>query len=132
MALARAIGVTALAAAPGAYAASSAERFVERVGKSVLAAAKSGSVACFRAIVPKHADLANFTAFSLGRHARWRSAGERRRYRRVGEKMITDAFRSYSGYLRGTRVEATRSRMRKGRIVLVDSRVEGSARGPIV
>jgi len=94
MALVLAIAVPVLAAAPAAQAASPAERYVERVGNSVLAAARSGSVARFRTIVRKHADLATITTFSLGRHARWLSAGERRRYRRVVENMLSDAFRS--------------------------------------
>ena len=112
-------------------AASSAERYVGRIGNSVLAAANAGSVGQFRSILRRHADLRVIARFSLGKYARRLPARQRGEVKKLVESMITKAFATYSGRLRGTRVEVTGS-VASGRYgTVVSTKIVGGSGGEI-
>ena len=116
---------------PESRASSAAEKYVQRVGTSVLAAANSGSATRFRSILRRHADLRAITKFSLGRYARKLPKKERRQFQRLVENMITNAFATYSRRLRGSRVQVT-GKTRRGRYgTVVSTRIVGGSGGQI-
>ena len=112
-------------------AASSAERFVGRVGTSVLAAANAGSVGQFRSILRRHADLRVIAKFSLGKYARRLPPRQRGEVKKLVESMITKAFATYSGRLRGTRVEVTGSAASGRYGTVVSTKIVGGSGGEI-
>jgi len=112
-------------------AASSAERFVGRVGTSVLAAANAGSVGQFRSILRRHADLRVIAKFSLGKYARRLPAGQRGEVKKLVESLITKAFATYSGRLRGTSVEVTGSAASGRYGTVVSTKIVGGSGGEI-
>ena len=112
-------------------AASSAERYVGRIGNGVLAAANAGSVGQFRSILRRHADLNVIAKFSLGKYARRLPPGQRGQVKTLVESMITKAFATYSARLRGTSVEVTGS-VTSGRYgTVVSTRIVGGSGGEI-
>ena len=120
-----------MASISSSQAASSAERFVGRVGAGVLAAANAGSVGQFRSILRRHADLRVIARFSLGKYARRLPPRQRGEVKKLVEGMITKAFATYSDRLRGTSVEVTGS-VASGRYgTVVSTKVVGGSGGEI-
>lgn len=123
--------VALVSGAPAARASSAAEQFVRNVGNTVLTAANTGSVTRFRSILRRHADLRAIAKFSLGPYARRLPSNKRGEFQRLVESMITKAFASYSGRLRGSRLQVTGS-TKPGRYgIVVSTKIIGGSGGQV-
>lgn len=112
-------------------AASSAERYVGRIGTSVLAAANAGSVGKFRSILRRHADLRVIARFSLGKYARRLPPRQRGEVKKLVESMITKAFATYSDRLRGSSIKVTGSTVSGRHGTVVSTKIVGGSGGEI-
>ena len=113
-----------MAALPGAsHAATPAEKYVQRIGNRVLAAARAGSTSQFHALLKANADIPRIAIFSLGPYRRKLPASRRSEYYRLVARHISKVFNNHSPQLRGQSLIATSSRDR-GSSVIVTSRVK--------
>jgi len=99
-----------LAPVGGAVAATAAESYVERVGQGVISAANAGSVAEFRALLRRNADIPTIALFSLGPYRGKLPASRRSEYYRLVENYISGVFAAHSHELKGENLKVTGSR----------------------
>lgn len=109
-----------------ATAATPAEKFVERVGNSVLAAARAGSVSSFRSVMSRNAAISTIAIYSLGPYRKKLPASRKREYYALVKNHISGVFAKHSKKLAGRSVKALSSRT-KGRSVIVKSKVAFSS-----
>ncbi|MGI9412682.1 MAG: ABC transporter substrate-binding protein [Hyphomicrobiales bacterium] len=108
-------------------AAPDAESYVSRIADRVVTAAHREPVAEFRTIFQEHADIAAISKVAAGRYGRVMSPVERDQVKRFVSASIGQAFASYSGWLRGERVEVTGSRDKGNSTVVVFSKLVGGS-----
>jgi phospholipid transport system substrate-binding protein len=112
------------AAAPSlAFASSKAEAYIDQLGNGVIAAANSGSVDRFRALLRQNADIAAIALFSLGPYRRNLPDSRRAEYYRLVERHISGVFAAHTGKLKGQRLTVSGSRGASDSII-VASRLE--------
>jgi phospholipid transport system substrate-binding protein len=116
------VGLTAAAPWP-ALASSSAEAYINQLGNGVIAAANSGSVDRFRALLRQNADIPAIALFSLGPYRRNLPASRRTEYYRLVERHISGVFAAHTGKLKGQRLTVSGSRGASDSII-VASRLE--------
>src|SRR4051794_500590 len=88
------LGMAAIAFAgmSPAFAAGGAESYVTSLGNSVLAAARSGSVASFRQLLKANADIPAIALFSLGTYRKSLTGGLQAEYFALVERYISTIF----------------------------------------
>ena len=106
-----------------ASAASPAEKYVERVGNGVLAAARAGSVSQFRSLLSRNAAISAIAIYSLGPYRKKLPASRKRQYYSLVTRHISQVFAAHSKKLAGQSVKAISSRAR-GRTVIVKSKLK--------
>ena len=109
-----------------ANAATPAEQYVERVGNSVLAAARSGSVSSFRSLMKRNAAISTIALYSLGPYRKKLPAGRKSEYYSLVTRYIASVFSKHSRKLAGQSIKAISSRQ-KGRSVIVKSKLQYSS-----
>lgn len=109
-----------------ANAAGPAEKYVERVGNSVLAAARSGSVSSFRSLMARNAAISTIAIYSLGPYRKKLPAGRKKEFYRLVTNHIAGIFSKHSKKLAARSVKALSSRG-KGRSVIVKSKLQYSS-----
>lgn len=109
-----------------ANAASPAEKYVERVGNGVLAAARAGSVSSFRSIMQRNAAISTIAIYSLGPYRKKLPAGRKKEFYRLVTNHIAGVFSKHSKKLAGRSIKAVSSRG-KGRSVIVKSKLQYSS-----
>ena len=116
------VGLAAAAPLP-ALASSSAEAYINQLGNGVIAAANSGSVDRFRALLRQNADIPAIALFSLGQYRGNLPASRRTEYYRLVERHISGVFAAHTGKLKGQRLTVSGSRGASDSII-VASRLE--------
>jgi len=106
-----------------AGAVTPAEKYVERVGSSVLAAARAGSVSSFRSLMQRNAAIPRIAIYSLGPYRKKLPAGRAREFYRLVTGNIAGVFARYSKRLAARSIKAVSSRNR-GREVIVKSKLQ--------
>jgi len=109
-----------------ASAASPAERYVERVGNGILAAARAGSVSQFRSLMQRNGAISTIAIYSLGPYRKKLPAARKREYYKLVSKHISKVFANHSKKLAGQSLTASSSRS-KGRSVIVKSKLKYSS-----
>ncbi len=117
------IGISAALQVNLAGAVTPAEKYVERVGNSVLAAARAGSVSSFRSLMQRNAAIPAIAIYSLGPYRKKLPAGRKREYYRLVTNYIAGVFAKYSNKLAARSIKAISSR-EKGRSVIVKSKLQ--------
>ncbi|MGI9413953.1 MAG: MlaC/ttg2D family ABC transporter substrate-binding protein [Hyphomicrobiales bacterium] len=135
-----ALGAVSLAPAvftAPAEAATAAEQYVARVGKSILGVASgSGSVSQkkskFRSLMRSNAAITTIGVFSLGRYKSKLKSSQRSEYFRLVEVFVAGLFIKYIKEFSGDRLEITGSKQRSSKEILVSSKVHFSGgRAPL-
>jgi len=117
------LAVSSLLHAPLASAASSAaEKYVERVGNGILAAARGKSVSKFRSLLQRNGAISTIAIYSLGPYRKKLPASRKSEYYRLVANHISKVFASHSGKLAGQSLKASSSRS-KGKSVIVKSKL---------
>src|SRR6266540_1080484 len=93
-----------------AIAATPAESFVSSVGNRVLAAARSNSVAQFRALLRASADIPTIAIYSLGPYRKSLTPDMKAEYFRLVEEYISSIFASHAKSLAGQKLTVLGSR----------------------
>jgi phospholipid transport system substrate-binding protein len=106
-----------------ALASTAAEAFVNQIGVGVIAAANSGSVDRFRALLRQNADIPSIALFSLGPYRSNLSDAQRTEYYSLVERNISSVFAAHTGRLRGQDLTVTGSRSHSDSII-VSSRLQ--------
>ena len=95
-----------LALAPSlAFAASSAESYVSKVGNGVIAAARNNSVSQFRSLLRANADIAAIAIYSLGPYRKSLTNDVRAEYYGLVEGYIAKVFQQNAKKLAGQGLE---------------------------
>jgi phospholipid transport system substrate-binding protein len=114
------------AAAPQlALASSAAEAYIDRLGKSVIDAANSGSVERFRSLLRQNADIPSIALFSLGPYRKNLPEASRAEYYRLVEHSISSVFAAHTNKLAGRILTVSGSRSAPDSVI-VASRLEQS------
>jgi phospholipid transport system substrate-binding protein len=96
----------AAALAPSmAFAASSAESYVSKVGNGVIAAARNNSVSQFRSLLRANADIAAIAIYSLGPYRKSLTADVKSEYYGLVENYIAKVFQQNAKKLAGQGLE---------------------------
>jgi len=103
--------------------AASAQQFVEKVGGSVMAAARAGSTAKFRALMQRNASIPAIAIYSLGPFRKKLPASRKKEYYRLVSRHISKVFTNHSKKLAGRSIKAG-TVSEKGRSVIVKSTVQ--------
>ena len=91
---------------PGmAFAASSAESYVSKVGNGVIAAARNNSVSQFRSLLRSNADIAAIAIYSLGPYRKSLTADMKSEYYGLVENYIAKVFQQNAKKLAGQGLE---------------------------
>src|SRR4029450_2893857 len=91
-----------LALAPSlAFAASTAESYVSKVGNGVIAAARNNSVSQFRSLLKANADIAAIAIYSLGPYRKNLTNDLKAEYYSLVEGYIAKVFQQYAKKLAG-------------------------------
>jgi len=114
--------MAASAIAVPAFAASAAEAYVSNVGNSVLAAARSNSVAKFRQLLRANADIPAIALFSLGAYRKNLTKAAQNEYFKLVEGYIANVFTTHAAQMAGEKLEVVGSQA-TGDSVLVKSKV---------
>lgn len=88
-----------------AFAASSAESYVSKVGNGVIAAARNNSVSQFRSLLKANADIAAIAIYSLGPYRKNLTNDMKAEYYGLVENYIAKVFSQYSNKLAGQGLE---------------------------
>jgi len=95
-----------LALAPSlAFAASSAESYVSKVGNGVIAAARNNSVSQFRSLLRANADIAAIAIYSLGPYRKSLTSDVKAEYYGLVEGYIAKVFQQNAKKLAGQGLE---------------------------
>ncbi len=106
-----------------ATAVTPAEQYVERVGNSVLAAARAGSVSAFRSLMQRNAAIPTIAIYSLGPYRKKLPASRKKEYYALVTRYIAWVFSKHSSKLAGRSIKAISSR-EKGKSVIVKSKLQ--------
>jgi phospholipid transport system substrate-binding protein len=101
-----------------ALASTAAQAFVNQVGNGVIAAADSGSVDRFRALLRQHADIPSIALFSLGQYRSNLSDAQRAEYYRLVERSISTVFAAHTSKLKGRTLNVSGSRNHSDSIIV--------------
>lgn len=118
-------------APPSAHAATAAESFVSSIGKSVLAAARSGSGSQFRSLLRKSADIRTIALFSLGNYRSKLPANRQREYFSLFEAYIAKVFVSNASKLGGSTISVTGSQQRSDSVIVTSQIQFADGRQPM-
>lgn len=88
-----------------AFAASSAESYVSKIGDGVIAAARNNSVSQFRSLLKANADIAAIAIYSLGPYRKNLTNDMKAEYYGLVENYIAKVFSQYSNKLAGQGLE---------------------------
>ena len=95
-----------LALAPSlAFAASTAESYVSKVGNGVIAAARNNSVGQFRSLLRANADIAAIAIYSLGPYRKSLTSDDKAEYYSLVENYIAKVFQQNAKKLAGQGLE---------------------------
>jgi phospholipid transport system substrate-binding protein len=100
-----------LALAPSlAFAASTAESYVSKVGNGVIAAARNNSVGQFRSLLRANADIAAIAIYSLGPYRKSLTSDVKAEYYSLVENYIAKVFQQNAKKLAGQGLEVKDTR----------------------
>ena len=103
--------VASAAVVPGmAFAASSAESYVTKVGNGVIAAARNNSVSQFRSLLRSNADIAAIAIYSLGPYRKSLTNDVKAEYYSLVENYIAKVFQQNAKKLAGQGLEVKSSK----------------------
>ena len=120
-----------------ADAATAAEQYVARVGKSILGVASGGGSVSqkkgkFRSLMKSNAAISTIGVFSLGKYKSKLKSSQRSEYFSLVETFVAGLFIKYVKEFAGERLEITGSKKRGAKEILVSSKVHfSSGRAPL-
>jgi phospholipid transport system substrate-binding protein len=101
-----------------AFAASSAESYVAKVGNGVIAAARNNSVSQFRSLLRANADIAAIAVYSLGPYSKSLTGNVKSEYYSLVENNIAKVFQQNAKKLAGQGLEVKGSKETKDSVLV--------------
>lgn len=136
-----AIGLAALVAAGSASAPATARSavscpatgFIDKMGKELFSAARSGSKRSFKRVLARYADTPKISRFALGRYRKSLPGSHARNYHNLVKDFVARLMAENAVQFQGQRFEITRC-PQKNRSVAVTGRLHSKKRGvrPVV
>lgn len=101
-----------------AFAASSAESYVSKVGNGVIAAARANSVSQFRSLLKANADIPAIAIYSLGPYAKGLTSDMKAEYYTLVENNIAKVFQQNANKLAGEGLEVKGTQERSDSVLV--------------